>query len=165
MLSDLLNAASQPLSSLLVSIPPSLLQFFDAPFEFSLRLTNSFGSSAVVRAAVRVSALATLPIFLSGPAFQSLSGGQAFQMQASTDYSLAGASVCGATVQSMSVAFMWAQTEGSSVDLSIGGVTVAAADVAAAPPAASVDLGRAMLFLPPQSLRAGMTYGACEGAP
>jgi hypothetical protein len=48
---------------------------------------------------------------------------------------------------------------GSSVDLSIGGVTVAAADVAAEPPAASVDTGRAMLFLPARSLRAGKTYG------
>ncbi len=80
-------------------------------------------------------------------------------MQASTDYSLAGASVCGATVKSMSVAFAWTQTLGSSVDLSIGGVAVAAADVATSPPAANVDKGRAMLFLPAQSLRAGKTYG------
>ena len=155
----MLAAASSSSSPLLVSIPSNLLQFFDAPFEFSLNLTNTFGRSAIVRASVLNHALTTLPIFLSGPAFQSLTGGQAFQMQASTDYSLAGASVCGATVKSMSVAFAWTQTLGSSVDLSIGGVAVAAADVASLPPAVNVDLGRTMLFLPAQSLRAGKTYG------
>jgi hypothetical protein len=155
----MLEDASVSPSPLLVSIPPSMLQFFDAPFEFSLTLTNIFGTSAAARARVLVHALPTLPIFLSGPAFQSLTGNQPFKMQASTDYSLAGASVCGAAVKSMAVAFAWTQTAGSSVDLTIGGTTVAAADVAAAPPAASVDMGRAMLFLPAQSLRAGKTYG------
>jgi hypothetical protein len=153
---------------LVLTIPSSMLQFFAAPFVFQLHLTNALGRSASASVSVAKSALPLFPIYLSGPAVQSVRRAASVAQHASTDYSLAASTVCGATVASMSVQFTWRQLRSSGEAAAAMGATMTAsaallstsAAIAVASETISIESSWAALTIPARTLRAGFTYGA-----
>jgi hypothetical protein len=145
-----------------------MLQYFAAPFVFQLSLTNALGRSASTSVSVSKSALPLFPIYLSGPAVQSVRRASPVAQLASTDYTLAASTVCGATVASMSVQFAWRQLQSSGEAAAAMGATMMSSVVSMSPSLTmavanetiGVDLSRATLAIPAQSLRVGFVYGA-----
>jgi hypothetical protein len=154
---------------LVLTIPSSMLQFFAAPFVFQLQLTNALGRSASTSVSVSKSALPLFPIYLSGPAVQSVRRASSVAQHASTDYTLAASTVCGATVASMSVQFTWRQLQSSGEATAAMGATMMSSVVALSPLATmvvanetiGVEPSRAALAIAARTLRVGFVYGAC----
>jgi hypothetical protein len=149
---------------LVLSVSSSMLQYFAAPFVFQLNLTNALGRSASASVSVSKSALPLFPIYLSGPAVQSVRRASPVAQHASTDYTLAASTVCGATVASMSVQFAWRQLQSSGEAAAAMGATMtssaALTSMAVANETIGVDLSRAALAIPARTLRVGFVYGA-----
>ncbi len=153
---------------LMLTIPSSVLQYFAAPFVFQLNLTNALGRSASTSVSVSKSALPLFPIYLSGPAVQSVRRASSVAQFASTDYTLAASTVCGASVASMSVQFSWRQLQSSGEAAAAMGAAMTASaallspstTLAVASETISVDLTRAALTIPARTLRVGFVYGA-----
>ena len=153
---------------LVLTIPSRMLQNVAAPFVFQLNLTNALGRSASTSVSVSKSALPLFPIYLSGPAVQSVRRAASVAQLASTDYTLAASTVCGATVASMSVQFTWRQLQSSGQAAAAMGATMTSSVVAMAlSPSLAVaneTIGfvpsRATLAIPARTLRVGFVYGA-----
>jgi hypothetical protein len=153
--------------TLVLTVPSSMLQFFAAPFVFQLNVTNALGRSASTLVSVAKSALPLFPIFLSGPAVQSVRRAASAAQFASTDYALAASTVCGASVASMSVQFAWRQLLVHGEAAAALGASMMASVVSLSPQMAvanetiaGVDLTRAALTIPARTLRVGFVYGA-----
>jgi DNA-binding beta-propeller fold protein YncE len=163
--SDFFSTKGGNYGQLLVTIPSSMLKNFTKTSIFRLKLVNAFGRSASASVFVSKSALPLFPIFLSGPAVQSVRRASSVAQHASTDYTLAASTVCGATVARMSVQFTWRQLQSSGEAATAMGATMTASaaltSMAVANETIGVDLSRAALTIPARTLRVGFVYGVC----
>ncbi len=147
----------------IVSAQLALSPFDVAPFVFALALTNQLASySGSARVSVWKSGAATLPLTLSGPAFQSASRATSFGMQASTGY--ATTALCGDRISSLSVAFAWTQLLAGAPALAafpnvtIGGTSLVGQTLGAALPGLDIRAGAAAFGIPGFAVTVGHTY-------
>ena len=126
-------------------------------FVFALLLTNVYGYSSSGSAVVGKSGVALLPLYLSGPAYQSASRSQAFQQQASSASSL-----CGQSIASLSLSFSWLQMNTTELpdlaSMTIGGVSLVGQTLGG--PLSFSGASLATLSLPAFSMSVGSTYGS-----